>query len=39
VESVTTVAEVIEQVVDGLKLIGGPDNYALEERDVLSGSE
>ena len=39
VESITTVAQVIEQVVEALKLLGGPDNYALEERDALSGSE
>ena len=39
VESVTTVAEVIEQVVEALQLLGGSENYALEERDVLSGSK
>lgn len=39
VESTTTVAEVVQQVTQALNLIGGANGYALEERDILAGSE
>jgi len=39
VESTTTVAEVVQHVTQALNLMGGADDYALEERDILAGSE
>lgn len=39
VESTTTVEQVVQHVTDAFNLIGGPDDYALEERDILAGSQ
>ena len=39
VESVTTVAQVIQHATEAFNLLGAPDDYALEERDILGGSE
>ena len=38
VESTTTVAHVVQQATEAFNLPGGPDDYALEERDILAGS-
>lgn len=39
VESVTTVAQVIQHATEAFNLIGVPEDYALEERDILVGSQ
>lgn len=39
VESVTTVAQVIQHVAQAFNLKGHPDDYAIEERDILAGSQ
>lgn len=39
VESTTTISQVIEYATEALNLPGGPDDYALEERDILAGSQ
>ena len=39
VESTTTVAQVIQHATEVLNLVGVPDDYALEERDILAGSK
>lgn len=38
VESTTTVAQVVEKATEAFNLMGGADDYALEERDILAGS-
>ena len=37
VESTTTAAEVVEQLFDALGLRGSPSDYALEERNIMTG--
>lgn len=39
VESITTVAQVVQHATQALNLAGTPDDYALEERDILAGSK
>ena len=39
VESTTTVAEVVQQATEAFNLVGGADDHALEERDILAGSQ
>jgi len=37
VESTTTASEVVEQLFDALGLRGSPTDYALEERNIMTG--
>ena len=39
VESTTTVAQVVQHATQALNLAGAPDDYALEERDIIAGSK
>lgn len=38
-ENTTTVADAIEQLFDALGLRGSPSDYALEERNIVTGGK